>query len=252
MEKIRKPFQGVFNIIRFNWHFYVMALTLIIILFSAANCFEKPIQISAYSVGILIAFSTIVSLLVSYYIYDLSGLYDLTWIVSKGTENLIVNINAGFDETTVLLKNKFKSAEIIALDFYDPIKHTEISIKRARKAYPSAANTKQVITTTLPLADNSADKIFIIFSAHEIRNDEERSLFFKELRRAIKPDGQIYLMEHLRDTVNFLAYNIGFLHFYQKNTWLKTFEDAKLIIKQEIKITPFISTFILTKNGNTP
>ena len=106
--------------------------------------------------------------------------------------------------------------------------------------------------SNLPLADNSTDKIFIIFSAHEIRNDEERSLFFKELRRAIKPDGQIYLMEHLRDTVNFLAYNIGFLHFYQKNTWLKTFEDAKLIIKQEIKITPFISTFILTKNGNTP
>ena len=136
MEKIRKPFQGVFNIIRFNWHFYVMALTLIIIFFSAAYCFEKPIQILSYSVGILIAFSTIVSLLVSYYIYDLSGLYDLNWIVSKGTENLIVNINAGFDETTVLLKNKFKSVEIISLDFYDPIKQTEISIKRARKAYP--------------------------------------------------------------------------------------------------------------------
>ena len=251
MERIRKPFQGVFNIIRFNWHFYVMALTLIIILFSAAHYFGKPIQIFVYSVGILIALSTIVSLLVSFYIYDLSGLHDLKWIISTGAEYLIVNVNAGFDETTVLLKDKFKGTEIIALDFYDPIKHTEISIKRARKAYPSATETKQVITNNLPLADNSADKIFIIFSAHEIRNNEERSLFFKELRRVIKPDGQIYLMEHLRDTVNFLAYNIGFLHFYSKNTWLKTFKDAKLIIKQEIKITQFISTFILTKNGNT-
>jgi len=251
MEKIRKPFQGVINIIRFNWDFYLMAFTLIIILFSAANCFEKQIQISVYSVVILIALSTIISILVSFYIYDLSGLYELKWIVLTGNENLIINVNAGFDETTALIKNKFKGADLIALDFYDPIKHTERSIKRARKAYPSATDTISVITTNLPLEDNSADKIFVIFSAHEIRNKEERSLFFKELRRVLKPEGQIYLMEHLRDTVNFMAYNIGFLHFYSKNTWIETFDDAKLIIKHEIKITPFISTFILTKNGNT-
>ena len=25
MENLRKPFQGILNIVRFNWHFYVLA-----------------------------------------------------------------------------------------------------------------------------------------------------------------------------------------------------------------------------------
>jgi ubiquinone/menaquinone biosynthesis C-methylase UbiE len=251
MGKIRKPFQGVFNIIRFNWHFYIIAVALILALILLTNNLVKPLQMPIYVLCSLITLSTIISLFVSFYIYDLSGLYGLKWIGASKADKLIVNINAGFDETSVLLKNSFKNAEIVSLDFYDPIKHTEVSIKRARKAYTSYPNPRQVTTDDLQLADNSADKIFVIFSAHEIRDKSERILFFKELKRVIKPDGQIYLTEHLRDTANFLAYNIGFLHFYSKTTWLNTFQVASLTIKQEMKITPFISTFILTKNGNT-
>jgi len=72
------------------------------------------------------------------------------------------------------------------------------------------------------------------------------------LHRIIKPDGEIYISEHLRDTANFIAFTIGFLHFYSKNTWFKTFSTAKLSLKKEIKTTLFTSTFILHKNGNTP
>lgn len=91
----------------------------------------------------------------------------------------------------------------------------------------------------------------MILSAHEIRNEIERIELFKELNRVIKLNGQIYVTEHLRDFPNFLAYNIGFFHFHTKSSWLKTFNDANLKIRQEIKLTPFISTFILYKNGNT-
>jgi ubiquinone/menaquinone biosynthesis C-methylase UbiE len=99
------------------------------------------------------------------------------------------------------------------------------------------------------MLDNSADKIFIIFAAHEIRNVQERIEFFKELRRVLKPTGEIIITEHLRDIPNFLAYNIGFLHFYSKPTWLHIFKLAELTLKNEQKITPFISTFTLTKYG---
>ena len=100
------------------------------------------------------------------------------------------------------------------------------------------------------MESNSADKILLILAAHEIRNGNERIAFFKELNRIIKPTGQIYVTEHLRDTANFIAYNIGFFHFYSKKSWLDTFAKANLAISQEIKQTPFISTFILVKNGN--
>ena len=92
-----------------------------------------------------------------------------------------------------MLQTKFKNAELIALDFYDPKKHTEVSIKRAREAYPPFANTTQIQTSHLQLESNSADKIFVILSAHEIRNENERITFFKELTRVIKPSGQNWI-----------------------------------------------------------
>lgn len=251
METMRKPFQGVLNIVRFNWHFYVFAFVLVLGLFFVANYFAPPVRTVLILLGILATASTLISLLASFYVYDLAGLYNFTWLDQQNATNTVVNINAGFDETSTLLKAKFKQAELIVLDFYDPSKHTEISIKRARKAYPPFPGTQQVETKNLQLLDDSVDKIFVILSAHEIRDESERVTFFNALKRAIKPTGQIYIIEHLRDVPNFLAYNIGFFHFYAKSTWLKTFRDAGLNLKQEIKLTPFISNFILDKNGNT-
>lgn len=248
---MRRPFQGVLNIVRFNWHFYVFALALVLMLFFVADYFVPPLRTVLLIICILATASTLLSLLASFYVYDLSGLYNFKWLDPQNAKNTIVNINAGFDETSTLLQAKFNQAELVVLDFYDPAKHTEISIKRARKAYPPFPGTQQTETGNLKLLDDSADKIFVILSAHEIRNESERIAFFKELKRAIKPTGQIYIIEHLRDVPNFLAYNIGFFHFHAKSSWLKTFDDAGLTLKNEIKLTPFISNFILDKNGDT-
>ncbi len=239
---MRQPLQGVLNIIRFNWHFYAIAFGAILFLSFLANYLHQQYL---YIICLLIFAPILISLVASFYVYDWSGLYNLRWIENEKNEKIIVNINAGFDETSELLKDKFKTAELVALDFYNPTTHTEISIKRARKAYPPFPNTQQVTTNNLPLADDSADKIFVILSAHEIRNDDERTAFFTELNRIVKPNGQIYVTEHLRDVANFLAYNIGFFHFYARQSWLQTFAETNFKVKQEIKLTPFISTFIL-------
>lgn len=253
MDKMRKPFQGVWNIIRFNWQFYVLAFGFVLLILSFRDSFSATNLIVADILLFLIIGSTILSLLVSTYIYDFSNLYKLSWLdnLQHNKHEKTVNINAGFDETSFLLKDKFKDCKLTVLDFYDPTKHTEVSIKRARKAYPPFPNTQQVKTTDLPLQDNSADKIFTILSAHEIRNEEERKSFFQELRRAISPTGQIIVTEHLRDTANFLAYNIGAFHFHSRASWLKAFQSSGLRVTEEIKITPFITTFILDKNGVT-
>src|SRR5690606_13997095 len=163
--------------------------------------------------------------------------------------NQILNIHAGFDETSDIIKQKFINAELTIFDFYDEQKHTEISIKRARKFFPDSEKTIQVPTNQFPVENEAFDLIFNIFSAHEIRNIEERIQFFKEQKRVLKPNGKIIVTEHLRDFPNFLAYTIGFFHFHSKNTWKKTFEKSGFQIEKEIKKTVFIPTFILTKNG---
>lgn len=248
---MRTPFQGVYNIVRFNWHFYTIAFVTLLIAFLASYYVSDVLGRFIY-VGCIFTITTIcISLVVSYYVYDASNLYDLSWLDTEKEGQTIININAGFDETSALLHHKFPTSHLIVLDFYDSKEHTEISIQRARKAYPPYPNTKQITTTNTGLESNSADCICLTLAAHEIRNPEERVAFFMELKRILKPSGTIYVTEHLRDAPNFLAYIIGFLHFYSKKNWLHTFAQAQLTMEKQTKTTSFISHFKLVKHGST-
>ena len=245
----RSPLQGVLNIIRFNWHFYAVAGLAIVSLGACSYLIPEPFQLLALSASLFAAFTISVSLIASYYIYDVSDLYQLPWVPDLN-EKAVLNINAGFDETSWFLQDRYTNIDLEICDFYDPKKHTEVSIKRARTACPPLENTVAVSTEKLPFADHSFDSVLAILSVHEIRDGRERVEFFKELERVAKPNGQIMVTEHLRDFSNFAAYTIGFLHFHSRATWLDTFRKAKLTVKREIKTTPFITTFLLEKNGN--
>lgn len=250
MEVTRKPLQGVRNIVRFNWHFYLIAFIAFTLLFLFQSSIPDQFRIFILSASIVAFLTMIISLVVSYYVYDFSNLYSLNWLPNSEF-NKVLNINAGFDETSQIIKSKFPNCELTICDFYDKGKHTEVSIKRARSAYPPLVGTIQVSTSSLPFKDNEFDYSLAILSAHEIRDKSEIVQFFNELKRVTKPNGQIFVTEHLRDFNNFLAYTIGFFHFYSKSTWNETFKLASLSIEREIKTTPFITTFILKTNGDT-
>lgn len=248
----RKPLQGVLNVVRFNWHFYILALLAAIFLIASTLFTPNEFKFICYLLISLILIPTLISLLVTYYIYDYSKIYDLTFLDKfqiKPTDNL-VNINAGFDEFSFIISNKFKTEKLHVFDFYNPEKHTEISIERARKVSKIYPNTATIETSKLPLEANSVAYVFLFFAAHEIRNQQERIVFFQEIEKSLNQNGKIIILEHLRDIPNFMAYTIGFFHFLSKSDWQKTFKSSNLSIKTETKITPFLSLFILQKNGN--
>jgi hypothetical protein len=250
MEKLRKPFQGVLNIVRFNWHYYVLSISVIAAALVLKRYLNDTWSLAITILAIAAALFIFISLIISSYIYDFSSLYTFSWLkVLRPIHGKALNIHAGFDETSNILQQQFPNAALTVADFYDPAKHTEVSIKRARKAYPAFPGTNQVSTKHLPVENNSLNNIFLILSAHEIRDQQERTAFFRELRRGLSLQGQIIVTEHLRDLPNFLAYNIGFFHFHSRLSWLKTFNHAGLNVSKEIKITPFITTFVLEKNG---
>lgn len=247
----RKPFQGVTNIIRFNWHYYIVAFGLIGILIYAISDLSYSLKIAVLVGLVLASISILVSLGVSFYIYDISNLYSLSWLdfLKIQPHHILVNIHAGFDETSSLLHSKYPDSILKVFDFYDPQKHTEIAIERARKAYPPFPDTQIITTSDIPFKPNSIDFIFLILSAHEIRNHQERIGFFNQLSNALYPDGRIIVTEHQRDFSNFMAYTFGFFHFFSKSIWKKTFTSAGLIIVSQLKITPFITTYILKRHG---
>lgn len=254
MARLRTPFQGITNVVRFNWHFYVLAGAVLLGLGLFALYTSGVWQLAAWVAMVVAVVLILSSLVVTYWVYDLSNLYSLDWLrnIAIPKHAKIVNIHAGFDETSELLHYQYPAAELVVLDFYDPQKHTEVSIKRARKAYPPYPGTLVVNLAHLPFADGSVDAFFGILAVHEIRDEAERVLFFKEVYRVLKPDGIVVVTEHLRDMANFMAYNMGAFHFHALGTWQAAFAAAGLRLQHETKITPFISTFILTKNGTAP
>ena len=244
--------QGVWNIIRFNWPFYAGALAGLLAVAVGRFWLLAPLRWLADALLLAGALPLLSSLAVSFYVYDLSGLYGFVGLPLAAPAGTLLTVNAGFDETTALLQASRQPAQLLVFDFYDPAQHTEASIARARAAYPPFPGTQAVRTGALPLPAATVDEAVAFLAAHEIRDEAERIAFFRELRRVLRPGGRILVTEHLRDPANFLAYTIGFLHFHSRATWLRTFAAAGLQVAQETKTTPFISTFVLRDAGNAP
>ena len=77
---MRKPFQGVSNIIRFNWPFYLLSAGAVLGLIFIREISNASVRIIADALLFISVGSTLISLLVSFYVYDLSGLYELRWL----------------------------------------------------------------------------------------------------------------------------------------------------------------------------
>ncbi len=245
MELERRSFQGVLNILSFNRHFYALglaALVLVIISHATIGFSDQLFWIIIFA----FLYGLIMPLIISAYVYDFSGYYNFHWLKNSGLDpsaRSIVNINAGFDETSFIIKSNFPQADLKVFDFYDPKKHTESAIIRARKVSLTYPNTVEIKSGIIPLEDKSADVIFLLSAAHEIRDYKEKVVFLKECHRICKSNGKVIMVEHLRDFPNFLAFSIGFTHFFSKSTWRSAFIEAGFGTFEEAKFTPFMSVF---------
>lgn len=246
MEIKRRKFQGVLNILSFNRHFYVFGLVTLALIIISHLIFSWS-DLLYWIIVLAFLYGLIMPLLVSAYVYDFSGYYNLNWLKNINIENSeakeILNINAGFDETSFIIKNLFPQSNLQVFDFYNAEQHTEPAIIRARKVSLVYPNTQPIISNRIPVNDNSIDLIFLLSAVHEIRSQEEKIQFLKECRRLCKPNGKVIMVEHLRDFPNFLAFSVGFTHFFSKKVWKKAFEKAGFSSFAEIKFTPFMSIF---------
>ena len=201
MEKRRK-FQGVLNILSFNRHFYVLGLVVLAALIASHLLIEWP-GILFWIIIVAFLYGFVMPLIISAYVYDFSGYYNFHWLKNQVRNDeraeLIVNINAGFDETSFIIKNRFPHSDLKVFDFYNAKQHTEPAIKRARKVSLVYPNTQQIASNLIPLKNHTVDIVFLLSAAHEIRSNEEKVQFLKECYRLCKPGGKVIMVEHLRD-----------------------------------------------------
>lgn len=247
MEINRRKFQGVLNILSFNRHFYIFGIGVLALITISHQIFHWSDSLF-WIIIISFLYGLIMPLIVSAYVYDFSGYYNFNWLKKCEIDDLkvkqIVNINAGFDETSFIIKNNFPNADLKVFDFYDSERHTEAAIIRARKVSLVYPNTQQMKSDSIAMNDSSVDLVFLLSAVHEIRSNDEKIQFLKECHRICKPDGKVIMVEHLRDFANFLAFSVGFTHFFSKKTWRNAFESAGFKTFEDIKFTPFMSIFI--------
>jgi SAM-dependent methyltransferase len=245
----RRPFQGVLNILSFNRHFYAIGLAVLGAVIAYHILAGLP-QIVFWVIVGAFAYGLIMPLIVSAYVYDFSGYYQFAWldkVIPNGEDiKQIVNINAGFDETSFIIHHRFPQVHLRVFDFYNAERHTEPAIVRARKVSLVYPNTQVIPSNSIPIQDGSVNVVFLLSAVHEIRSNAEKVEFLKECFRICKPGGKVVMVEHLRDFPNFLAFSVGFTHFFSRATWKRCFERAGFSTFREIKFTPFMSVFDCT------
>lgn len=246
----RSPLQGTAQIVRYNWSFYLAGLVAIAAGLALLRWVLLPGWVATLVwMGLgLAGWWWLASLVVSYWVYDASGLMNWRWL-----DGLVgakpagwVNLNAGLDESTPELAAKWGEPTAV-LDFFDAKEMTEASILRARLLAGNVTTPEGASYRRLPLGDGTVPLAMLLFAAHELRSPAAREAFFCELLRVLEPGGRLVLVEHVRDCANFMAFGPGFLHFMPRSEWFRLARHAGFHVARDERKTPFVRALVLEK-----
>jgi SAM-dependent methyltransferase len=240
----RGRFQGVRQILTFHWKLYLVAA-----LFAALAITLAPGFAWIAWIALPALFWLLVSIAVSHYVYDRSSLYSLCWLSEcfPREPRTWVQLHAGLDETSGAIEALFPAARGEVFDIFDAAEMTEPSIAQARNA--ARVEARMADWRALPLATGACDAAFLIFTAHEFRRAPVRARFFREVARVLRGNGDLIVVEHLRDWANFLAFGPGFFHFLPERAWLAAAESGGFEIRRRFRVTPFVNVFTMRRRA---
>lgn len=248
-------FQGMIQVVRFNpWSFLFGAIALacgggVLINVRVASVGTGMLWVGWTGWGLALWW-VCASLIAAHWVYDLSDWPQGKWlrrVVALGEPSRILNVHAGFDETSVRLRRWLPKTEIVVVDLFDSERLTEKSIHRARALRPSMPGTLAGKPGAWPVETGTADLVCLLLAAHEFRDPAERCAIFQEGCRVLteSPRSRVLLVEHVRDLANFIAFGPGFLHFHSARNWRIAWESAGLSAVDSWRITPFLRVWCL-------
>ena len=225
--------RGVRNVIAFNWPIFALTSAIAFAALLAALVFHSAL---CAFVGFVAAAGLVHVLVITYWVYDASELYALDrWLPPlAGTPKRILVVHTGLDEVSTRLTSVFPEATVTVCDIHDERYATAPSIARARKLGSNGVAAK---ADAIPLPSASADLVIGFLALHEIRDSDARAKMFAELGSI---GARLVIVEHTRDTANFVAYGPGAFHFLPRTTWTSL---AGFTLVDERTITPFVRVF---------
>jgi hypothetical protein len=190
------------------------------------------------------AFWFVSSLAVSWYVYDASPLSRYDWLAPRMRRHPMrwINLHAGLDQASMALQRLFPASDGRSFDIFDPLEMRAASILEARRVVGATDSSGEQWRALPP-----QDVVFLVFTAHELRRFEARVRLFRAASEVLAPGGDIAVVEHVRDGLNFLAFGPGFWHFLPAHAWRKTAAAAGLRIREEFSVTPFVRVFLMER-----
>jgi hypothetical protein len=103
LGRIGRPFESLWNVVRFNWPMYAASLGLALFFLLLSLALHGPYRLGTAIACLLLIVTAVSSLLVTFYVYDLSGIYRMDWAGQCPPRASIVNVHAFFVALTVFL-----------------------------------------------------------------------------------------------------------------------------------------------------
>jgi SAM-dependent methyltransferase len=240
---------GAARILLYNWPTYALTWIGGLVALVLAPRFNGLALFVGLGAAIAIGWS-LFSLLVSFWIYDRSGLVAGAWLrpLLPARVEAWTAVDTGLD-AEVMLDDVLPGTCLGRLDVYDGERVRAPSVQRARAITPRSHAAIRARPGALPLPDGSCDVVAAVFAAHEVRDRTLREQLFAEMRRLLRDGGRVLLVEHVRDSANFVAFGPGFVHFQPRAEWLRLAERAGLRIAAETRVTPFVMALALERRG---
>jgi hypothetical protein len=235
----RSPVDGTVKVMRFNWPKYALAAGTPVAAVAARLLGAAPAAILGLTiVALAAAVWTVTSVAVTWWVYDHGDVYGVIADRSTGAAGgPWVAVHAGFDDATARVAAvRGRPAAVLSLR-----SAAGASIDRAARAHPAPG--VPVRAGRLPLAPGRTARLFLSFSAHEVRDRTDRAALFAAVAAALCPGGEVVMTEHVLDTANVAAYGPGALHFRTRRSWLRFAAAAGLDLVDERRLTPFVRSF---------
>jgi SAM-dependent methyltransferase len=234
-------FSGGLRVARYSWPLYAAAAVGLVIGAAVASSARLPPLVRWAAVaGMAVAlWFSCASFLAFHWIFDRSELTRWDWLRSLGPPPARwVHVNAGLDETQAPLARLFPGAEGRDVDIFDPASMTAPTLARAREKRGRDALGAR--PGALPIETGWADGVYVVLAAHEVRDAREREKLFGELRRIVRPDGRLVLIEHPRNLAGALAFGPGVVHFLPMAEWSRLAALTGFRLESERAMSPFV------------
>lgn len=246
--RTRRRAEGVGRVVAFNWPKLVLGAAAAVAAGAVAATAASPaIRALAALTAAGTAWFLASSLVVSWWVYDRSDLHDWRWLAPllPLPRPRWALIHAGFDEAGPSLPAALGTPTAV-VDLAPWLSRTSPSNVRARRRRPAPSTVAAGRgSTPLPLPAASYDLVLLAFSAHEVRDRQQREALFEDLRRVLRPAGRVVLVEHLRDLPNLAAFGPGALHFQSRREWQRLARRSGLSTVNEVAMTSFVRGFAL-------